>query len=259
MKKTRVLLLMILFPLVSTSCLTINPIAAEKLARLFGKSTPTPSPDEQLPGFPGSSTETPDPDMVAIFGSARPSVSPGNTGGSSTANGGSSGSGASIGIVADAKLLSSYLPPVLKVGLKWTFSTTTEYPNVPKLTAENSREITGISGDLISLRVILGGNTYDSKVSRDSFTGAGVTAADTANLPQLIVDGFETVTVPAGIYPNALRLKRIEKLDESTAVHISWHASGVGMVKDETTITWNGDGTLYNKVTEVLVAFSPGS
>ena len=113
-----------------------------------------------------------------------------------------------------------------------------------------------MSGNIVKTRVTVGAFISNATTTLDSFTGGGTQTPENIGGISLIIDGFESVSVPAGVYPNAIRLKRIENLEGLKATSFLWYSSGTGLIKFEQITEENGKVKLTS--THELKVFSPG-
>jgi hypothetical protein len=167
----------------------------------------------------------------------------GNTPGNTTASPAGSTSGTTdtsapaAGSVITSASIAAYYPSPLKAGIKWTYFT--RIPLDPSSNYEGSTEILDVTAEKVKLRytaTLLGETkTIDSEVTLNDFvSGNSGSQIPTKFTSVLTVEGTENVTVPAGTFNGALKIKNSVTFDNAVlppvVTHL-WYARGTGMIK----------------------------
>jgi hypothetical protein len=229
MKKTKLITLILLSSLFIFSC-SID---------LFN-ITDDPSDSKDSPGNSnGQST----PDNPFSTGTPVNTANPNNTSNPISSSSPTTGDSNSpqVGSVINPSILASYYPNPLKVGMAWTYAVRT--PQDPNGDYNYTLEITGLPADKVKLRYKLGTSVLDREVSLNDFlTGNASSEIPGKYTSVLTSEGVESLTVPAGTFPNAFKVKNQVTFEGQSSFFTSlWYVKGYGFVKLSGTI--NGVST----------------
>lgn len=136
-------------------------------------------------------------------------------------------------------------------GMRWVYSYVETKEGEPTpAEQELVEEVTSVSAELATIDVMLDGTRVDTiQVNLRPATTDGKTDGVPGLAGSFLVQGTEALTVPAGTYPDVLKMK----LKDANRQY--WLAAGIGIVR---AVTVSGPPRSATRIIKTLKSFNPG-